>query len=74
MTVEQQTHWKIGDEVTVPEYHSGGGTGERWKLTGERKGRVVYVGPRYIVVNWGHYEESIWLDDLAYRGSRSGMY
>lgn len=65
--------WQVGDQIAVPEYRSDGGRGN-WKLTGKREGRVVYVGNRYIVVDWGHYEESIWVDDLAYRGSRNGLY
>lgn len=65
--------WKVGDPIAVPEYRSSGDRGS-WRLTGERKGWVVYVSQRYIVVDWGQYEESVWIDDLAYRGSRNGLY
>lgn len=63
--------YEVGDIVTVPEYRK---MGSLWEKVGRRKGRVVYVGPHFITVDWGTYRESLSLDDMTKRIYKGGTH
>lgn len=54
--------FNVGDQIVVTETLSGSGRKSKQVI---RKGRVVQVTPKFLVVDNGKWKECVWLDEFV---------